>query len=920
MKWISNFWDKVKLISRKNPGGVMILGIFVVTFSVFLIGSAFAALTPTKSIIITSQKTSYEDKEPGSWQVEKSAKWIAKGKARVTFDVDTTLMTKDKDKDIILVLDTSDSMDGDKFNRVKQDSIDLINTLLSNENNRVALIKFDTESAIVSGFTNDGIMLVNEINNLRDSGSTNYYQPLVNVETILKNYVKTDNKEVIVLFLTDGYPNEDTPNQIAQYQTLKKNYPYITITGIQYEMGEIILDPIKEISDNQFHADMETLNNVLFDASVTPIIYDEFQVVDYIDNDYFILNSIDDITVSQGNVKLEEENGKQKIIWTIPSFKSGRDAKLTMDINLKDKYIGQGGIYPTNESEEIVSKIVNTPNEYVVSTKTPVLSDNYKVIYDGNSPDGSAVSNVPDTEDYAVFETVSISTEEPSCMGYEFEGWDIINNKVTRVGEDHFIMPEEDVIIRAKWSKIEISKSMDGNVSDKGDPIMYGYNWIDKTSINKNDVTSIVTKDNIVIPDTAIGYWDVSNAGDGSVIAYVEDDGTGSGTYKVTIGGQGGIILNFGYAMFYNFQNVESIDLTYLDNSRNNNMVSMFHNCRSLTNLNLGNINTSRVTDMQGMFDGCQKLTSLDLSGLDTSKVTNMSWMFAYCYDLENLNLNNFNTSQVKDMSNMFFVCRSITNLNVKSFDTSNVIYMDSLFENCPSLVTIDVSNFNTSKVQSMAGMFCNCDNLISLDLSNFDTSNVVKMGTDITNATGPAVTVEGMFYGCTNLKELNISSFDTSKVKTMSFMFGECTSLTNLDLSSFDTSQVVEMYEMFSGCSNLNTLDLSSFDMSKVVYTDWMFKDCSNLTILDLSNADFSSATSYKYMFSSTNSNINVIVKDSNAESFIRARLDEEDLTSATVTIAGTNTSVASQTSLFELGPREFGPFFCSFIFVFVV
>ena len=916
MKWISNFWDKVKLISRKNPGGVMILGIFVVTFSVFLIGSAFAALTPTKSIIITSQKTSYEDKEPGSWQVEKSAKWIAKGKARVTFDVDTTLMTKDKDKDIILVLDTSDSMDGDKFNRVKQDSIDLINTLLSNENNRVALIKFDTESAIVSGFTNDGIMLVNEINNLRDSGSTNYYQPLVNVETILKNYVKTDNKEVIVLFLTDGYPNEDTPNQIAQYQTLKKNYPYITITGIQYEMGEIILDPIKEISDNQFHADMETLNNVLFDASVTPIIYDEFQVVDYIDNDYFILNSIDDITVSQGNVKLEEENGKQKIIWTIPSFKSGRDAKLTMDINLKDKYIGQGGIYPTNESEEIVSKIVNTPNEYVVSTKTPVLSDNYKVIYDGNSPDGSAVSNVPDTEDYAVFETVSISTEEPSCMGYEFEGWDIINNKVTRVGEDHFIMPEEDVIIRAKWSKIEISKSMDGNVSDKGDPIMYGYNWIDKTSINKNDVTSIVTKDNIVIPDTAIGYWDVSNAGDGSVIAYVEDDGTGSGTYKVTIGGQGGIILNFGYAMFYNFQNVESIDLTYLDNSRNNNMVSMFHNCRSLTNLNLGNINTSRVTDMQGMFNGCQKLTSLDLSGLDTSKVTNMSWMFAYCYDLENLNLNNFNTSQVKDMSNMFFVCRSITNLNVKSFDTSNVIYMDSLFENCPSLVTIDVSNFNTSKVQSMAGMFCNCDNLISLDLSNFDTSNVVKMGTDITNATGLAVTVEGMFYGCTNLKELNISSFDTSKVKTMSFMFGECTSLTNLDLSSFDTSQVVEMYGMFSGCSNLNTLDLSSFDMSKVVYTDWMFKDCSNLTILDLSNADFSSATSYKYMFSSTNSNINVIVKDSNAESFIRARLDEAGRTNATVTIA----NPATQTSLFELGPREFGPFFCSFLFVFVV
>lgn len=107
---------------------------------------------------------------------------------------------------------------------------------------------------------------------------------------------------MIVLFLTDGYPNKDTPNQIAQYQYLKQEYPYITINAIQYEMGNAILNPIKEISDKQFLADMDTLNNVLFDASIVPITYENYQIIDYIENDYFDLEDKNDITASQGKV------------------------------------------------------------------------------------------------------------------------------------------------------------------------------------------------------------------------------------------------------------------------------------------------------------------------------------------------------------------------------------------------------------------------------------------------------------------------------------------------------------------------------------------------------------------------------------------------------------------------------------------
>ena len=480
---MKSLWDRIKSITRKNPGGVMVLGIFVVAFSVFLIGSAFAALTPVKSVIITSQKTSYEEKDPGSWQVEKSGKWIDKGKAEVTFDVTSTLMKNSEYTDVIFVLDISGSMEGSKINYVKSDMRELLDTLLENKGNRAGVISFSNDSQILLGLTNNKNNLNDVIDSLEVTGDTNYYQALVDVEELLKGYKKENNRDLVVLFLTDGYPNIDSPNEVTQYAYLKENYPYAIFNGVQYEMGDIILDPIKKISDNQFIADMDSLHNVLYDAALPPKEYDEFQIIDYINNDYFTLKSVDDIEVSQGNVKLEKENNKQKIIWNLDNLKSGsEDIKLTMKLDLKDEYLGTGGIYPTNNSEEVISKIEGNSDEDVVSTKTPILSEKYRVTYDGNAPAGCSISDVPSSEDYLVFDTVSLSTKELSCVGYKFNGWEITNKGITKIGDDHFIMPEEDVVIKAKWSKLDISKTMDGNVSQ----IMSLYDIMAKQSVMDN--------------------------------------------------------------------------------------------------------------------------------------------------------------------------------------------------------------------------------------------------------------------------------------------------------------------------------------------------------------------------------------------------------------------------------------------------
>ena len=528
----------MKKYQKEIVAGVLLMAmIFVCSMSY-----AYAMSAPVSSIIITSENTNFAEKAPGSWQIEKSAKWISKGKARITFDVDTTLMAKEEASDIIFVVDTSGSMEGDKLNQVKMDSTNLINDILSNTNNKVSLIEFNSNASILSNFTNNKDLLINEINNLQVRDSTNYYNAFLKVDELLQGYQKQNNREVVMMFLTDGYPYEGNPNQITEYKYLKETYPYLTVNAIQYEMGEVIIDELKEVSDNQYLAFQDNLGEILGEASITPISYEEFQIIDYIDNDYYTLNSVDDIKVSDGEVTLTEENGAQKITWTIPNYLSGRKAKLTMDISLNDEYIGQGGVYSTNQKEEVISSIENQ-NEDVNSNLTPTLAEKYQVIYDGNAPEESSVENIPDSETQSVFDTVEITEKEPTCSGYIFQGWEIVTDGVKKLGSDYFVMPEENVTLRAKWSKIELAKSMDGVVSEQGDPVMKGRTWW-TSEYDKADVTSIEIKTNTDIPDTAIYSWDVSQAEDMSVVAYLEDDGSGNSTYKVTIGGRGGVIAN----------------------------------------------------------------------------------------------------------------------------------------------------------------------------------------------------------------------------------------------------------------------------------------------------------------------------------------------------------------------------------------
>ena len=304
----------------------------------------------------------------------------------------------------------------------------------------------------------------------------------------------------------------------------------------------------------------------------------------------------------------------------------------------------------------------------------------------------------------------------------------------------------------------------------------------------RSKITTITTKKDNIVPATAVESWDISEAVDGSVMAYVEktdevlepippgaiptnakiysnddrvkeisktiyatplSETNTTYAYKLTIGGKGGIIanenmMNYFAGFFLKFYNDGTIDLSALDTSEVTNMKSMFFLCNKLTSLDVSKFDTSNVTNMASMFEGCS-LTNLDISSFDTSKVTDMSSMFYGCNSLTSLDVSSFDTSKVTDMWNMFNGCSSLTSLDVSKFDTSQVANMFAMFEGCSRLTSLDVSKFDTSNVTNMGSMFYNCSSLTNLDLRSFNTSKVTTIG--------------HMFYGCSKLIQITVSN-----------------------------------------------------------------------------------------------------------------------------------------------------------------
>ena len=143
-----------------------------------------------------------------------------------------------------------------------------------------------------------------------------------------------------------------------------------------------------------------------------------------------------------------------------------------------------------------------------------------------------------------------------------------------------------------------------------------------QSGILRKNVASITFLDTVT--DAPEDAWDVSEEGNGRVLAWVTGQAP---AYDLYIAGRGGVRAPENcFGLFAGYANATSITFgTAFDTSEVTDMGSMFTLCVKLTNLDVHNFDTSHVTDMHYMFSGCYSLTDLDLSSFDFSNVENYS-------------------------------------------------------------------------------------------------------------------------------------------------------------------------------------------------------------------------------------------------------------------------------------------------------
>ena len=338
------------------------------------------------------------------------------------------------------------------------------------------------------------------------------------------------------------------------------------------------------------------------------------------------------------------------------------------------------------------------------------------------------------------------------------------------------------------------------------------------SSLQRGQVRSVTFLNTLA--DAPEDAWDVSAAGDGSVLAWSAENGE---LFDLFIAAEGGVYSTDSCeTLFTGYVNAEQITFGgHFHTEHAASFAHMFLGCEKLTQVDVHTLDTSAALDLRGLFYGCGSLEELDLTGLNTASAENLSAMFYQCKSLRALDLSGFQTTAAQDMAQMFNGCIALSELNISSLSTDQVTNLSGMFSNCRSLTELDLSHFKTASVEDMSNLFYGCMELQTLQIAGFDTSAVQNMS--------------GMFYSCYNLQELDISGFQTSVVTDMSGMFHGCVNLDYLDLSGFDTSAVVDVSTMFLDCGAVTSKeDVAHLDFSSVQKYDSFLEGIDWQTLFD--------------------------------------------------------------------------------------
>lgn len=171
---------------------------------------------------------------------------------------------KPSERDVVLVLDTSGSMDGDSIEETKNAAAKFVDTVLDEEA-RVGIVEYNDGAGLICPFTTDKDALNNAIDSLVANGDTDMEGGLALADKML-SYSSAKKKTIVLM--SDGEPNVGLEGQdlIDYADELKAKGYYVYTLGF-FEGGDYITDAqylMEHIASDGCHYEVSDSDSLVF--------------------------------------------------------------------------------------------------------------------------------------------------------------------------------------------------------------------------------------------------------------------------------------------------------------------------------------------------------------------------------------------------------------------------------------------------------------------------------------------------------------------------------------------------------------------------------------------------------------------------------------------------------------------------------
>lgn len=236
---------------------------------------------------------------------------------------------------IILDLDTSGSMGGQKIGSLKSCVNELIDSITFDAGSTISIIPFTETASISISAGTDSSNAHSVVNSLDASGGTNFYNALGATKKIIENN-KFEDKNTYVIFVSDGYDNYSTSNITSIVSEVHKHAKVYSI-GI----GTTVDDRLKSIvaTDSSYYyasgSDLSSMKEIF--SKIQEAIAKDSQP-----KTVGGMLSVPNIIIDEQHPLIFNKNGNEKKYINISDTKEFLNNNI-IDLSIIDKLLSYNG-------------------------------------------------------------------------------------------------------------------------------------------------------------------------------------------------------------------------------------------------------------------------------------------------------------------------------------------------------------------------------------------------------------------------------------------------------------------------------------------------------------------------------------------------------------------------------------------------